>query len=140
MERKREAPSPAASPSVAPFQRSGTHYSGRKQSVSLQAGPGLQELKKLPALMAEADLLDWIKKRVALPGYTPYASLDDFLFKLDLLPTEFHLIVSLPWFRSMWSEEHDVAASSFLLDKSTTKLLMYMDKDIGARGCRSVVS
>ena len=76
----------------------------RKTSLA----PGLSPHNERPFFRPDAPkappaLLEWIKARIQLPGYVP----------------------------SMWQEEHDVAASAFLLDKSVTKLLLYVDKDLG---------
>ena len=39
----------------------------------------------------------------------------------------------------MWTEEHDMVASDFLLNKNITKLVVYMDRDIGMLCCAGCV-
>ena len=52
---------------------------------------------------ADEELLGWVRSRVTLPGYT----------------------------KNMWNDEHNTKASEFLVNPSITKLVLYMDSNIG---------
>jgi len=60
-------------------------------------------LANLALPKASKELIEWVKKRILLPGYSP----------------------------AYWTEEQETVASEFLVNKNVTKLFMYIDKDIG---------
>lgn len=62
-----------------------------------------QEAERENDVKANPDLLNWLKDRITLPGFT----------------------------KNMWTEEHDMFASHFLVYTNVSKLTIYMDKDLG---------